>query len=303
MADNTDEEHLDNPINNQSENPPAEIIPPTDSETINPNHETENMEVHHHPDLHHKKKHWKEYFLEFLMIFLAATMGFFAESYREHLSDRHKEKEYIKSMVEDLKTDAAFLDLSINKLIPYHLTWLDSTVHLFGMPDLKGKDRLVYQAFMIGTGWSYNFHPTERTLSQLHSIGFQLIRNNNAAKSISQLEAQYIQFNSQITAFAENMQNDIDLSAYSFADRVVTDKICTTAFQNFSDTYSVQLQMSDIPESATVNVENKEGIKSYIDKLRKYSFYLQYGIKGGHVVLLREIKKTIDILRKEYNLE
>src|SRR6267154_106784 len=115
------------------------------------------MEVHHHPKV--EKKNFKEYFLEFLMIFLAVTLGFFGESYREHLSDRTKEKEYIKSMVEDLETDAAFLELSINKLIPYHLKWLDSTMHLLSMPDLKGKDRLVYQAFMIGTGWSYNFHP------------------------------------------------------------------------------------------------------------------------------------------------
>ncbi len=31
------------------------------------------MEVYHHPDLHHKKKNFKEYFFEFLMIFLAVT--------------------------------------------------------------------------------------------------------------------------------------------------------------------------------------------------------------------------------------
>src|ERR1700688_2297515 len=66
-----------------------------------------NMEVHHHPDLHHKKKHWKEYFLEFLMIFLAVTMGFFAESYREYLVDIKKEKEYIVSLKEDLLTDTS----------------------------------------------------------------------------------------------------------------------------------------------------------------------------------------------------
>src|SRR5258705_7460760 len=161
------------------------------------------MEVHHHPKA--EKKNFKEYFLEFLMIFLAVTMGFFAESYREHLSDRTKEKEYIKSMVEDLETDSAFLELSINKLIPYHLTWLDSTMHLLSMPGLKDKDRLVYQAFMIGTGWSYNFHPTERTLSQLHSEGYHLIRNKNTANSISQLEEQYKQFNLQIEPFVENM--------------------------------------------------------------------------------------------------
>ena len=41
------------------------------------------MEVHHHPDIPREKKHWKEYFLEFIMIFLAVTLGFFAlESYR-----------------------------------------------------------------------------------------------------------------------------------------------------------------------------------------------------------------------------
>ena len=52
------------------------------------------MEVHHHPDLHHKKKKFKEYFLEFLMIFLAVTMGFFAESLTEHLGNKEKEKKF-----------------------------------------------------------------------------------------------------------------------------------------------------------------------------------------------------------------
>jgi hypothetical protein len=33
------------------------------------------MEVHHHPGSAHKKKAFKEYFLEFLMIFLAVTLG------------------------------------------------------------------------------------------------------------------------------------------------------------------------------------------------------------------------------------
>ncbi len=70
------------------------------------------MEVHHHPDIHHKPKKWKEYFLEFLMIFLAVTMGFFAESYREHLSDKHREKEYMKEIVANLKYDT--LRCSIN---------------------------------------------------------------------------------------------------------------------------------------------------------------------------------------------
>src|SRR5215471_5281072 len=45
-----------------------------------------NMEVHHHP--HVEKKRFKEYFLEFLMIFLAVTLGFFAENIREHFAEK-----------------------------------------------------------------------------------------------------------------------------------------------------------------------------------------------------------------------
>jgi hypothetical protein len=39
------------------------------------------MEVHHHPDV--EKKSFKEYLLEGLMIFIAVSLGFFAEQIRE----------------------------------------------------------------------------------------------------------------------------------------------------------------------------------------------------------------------------
>ena len=90
MADNTDEEHSENPTNTPSENTSDEIISIKEMKTTEPNQETENMEVHHHPDLHHKPKKWKEYFLEFLMIFLAVTLGFFAENIREYFSEAKK---------------------------------------------------------------------------------------------------------------------------------------------------------------------------------------------------------------------
>jgi hypothetical protein len=105
MADNTEEEPSGNPTNTPSENTPNEIISTNDTETITQNQETENMEVHHHPDLHHKTKKWKEYFLEFLMIFLAVTMGFIAENIREHFVLKKHEKEYMVSLVRDLNND------------------------------------------------------------------------------------------------------------------------------------------------------------------------------------------------------
>jgi hypothetical protein len=61
------------------------------------------MEVHHHPKV--DKKNFREYFFEGLMIFLAVTLGFFAESLRENLLEKNKLHGYMEEMVENLKAD------------------------------------------------------------------------------------------------------------------------------------------------------------------------------------------------------
>ena len=61
------------------------------------------MEVHHHPQLTHKEKPWKEYLLEGLMIFLAVCMGFIAENFRELLSEQNKKKELLEIVSRDFK--------------------------------------------------------------------------------------------------------------------------------------------------------------------------------------------------------
>ncbi len=58
------------------------------------------MDVHHHP--HVEKKRFKEYFFEFLMIFLAVTMGFIAENIREHFSETKTAHHYLESYRNDL---------------------------------------------------------------------------------------------------------------------------------------------------------------------------------------------------------
>jgi len=108
MADNTEDEHLDNPTNIQSENLPEEITPTADTETINPNQETENMEVHHHAH-HEGKKNWKSYFWEFLMLFLAVFCGFLAEYKLEHVIEDQREVKNIRSLIQDLESDTSNL--------------------------------------------------------------------------------------------------------------------------------------------------------------------------------------------------
>src|ERR1700689_2896332 len=101
------------------------------------------MEVHHHPDVHHKRKNFKEYFLEFLMIFLAVTMGFFAESIRENISDREREKQYMESMIEDLKSDTAQLAANIDFRQKRNIM-IDSLIYLLSSPDYKAELNNIY---------------------------------------------------------------------------------------------------------------------------------------------------------------
>ena len=65
------------------------------------------MEVHHHS--HHPKK-WKEYITEFLMLFLAVTLGFLAENLREVYVEKERSHELISSFIRDVELNVVLMD-------------------------------------------------------------------------------------------------------------------------------------------------------------------------------------------------
>jgi len=65
------------------------------------------MEVHHHS---HKPKNWKEYITEFIMLFAAVTLGFFAENLREHSIITHRIEQNKVAILKDLENDAVTID-------------------------------------------------------------------------------------------------------------------------------------------------------------------------------------------------
>jgi hypothetical protein len=65
------------------------------------------MEVHHHS---HKPKNWKEYITEFIMLFAAVTLGFFAENIREHSIISHRIEQNKVAILKDLEQDAITID-------------------------------------------------------------------------------------------------------------------------------------------------------------------------------------------------
>ena len=67
------------------------------------------MEVHHSHHIGHKKK-WNEYIIEFIMLFVAVSLGFLAENLREQQIEKHREISYLKNVHEDLQLDFQTID-------------------------------------------------------------------------------------------------------------------------------------------------------------------------------------------------
>jgi hypothetical protein len=162
------------------------------------------MEVLHHPDV--EKKGLKEYLLEGVMIFVAVTLGFFAESLREHFNDRHKEKQYIASFVTDLQIDTANIDRDIeyNISLVYKLDTFERL--MLAIPSNQPNIVAAYkQLTSTLAGEDVDF--SDLTYSQLKSAGdMRLIHGNLVPIAILDYENGIKNCLSQGTAYEEQMK-------------------------------------------------------------------------------------------------
>ncbi len=139
------------------------------------------MEVH--PHSHTSRKKWTHYFWEFLMLFLAVFCGFLAEYQLEHKIERDREKVYMSSMLEDLKSDST--QLSANSLSRIRrVEMIDSLIFLLSSADYTAKLNDIY---FYGRSLSMNidFFPNDRTILQLKNSGaLRLVHKTSVSNSI-----------------------------------------------------------------------------------------------------------------------
>jgi hypothetical protein len=144
------------------------------------------MEVHKHPhDVTHKKR-WTEYLLEFFMIFFAVTLGFYAENIRERVSDSDREKEYMRSMIEDLKQDTANCQRVIaqNTAIVHGLDTLIS--HILKPVHDESNVNLIYAYCIKYRYYNPEVQFSERTMSQLkNNGGLRLVKKGEVSNALS----------------------------------------------------------------------------------------------------------------------
>ncbi|MBS1919753.1 MAG: hypothetical protein JST17_05845 [Bacteroidetes bacterium] len=166
------------------------------------------MEVHHHPHIENLPagkagKKFKEYFLEFLMIFLAVTMGFVAENVRESFVNKEKENHYIQNLRLDLSNDIIQLD----SMVLFQNLWhrhLDSALNMpiEFLTEINKQDSFLYHFFPFYSLIPI-FEQNDNTISQLKSGGFSVFRSKATIDSISRVYNNRLKFN-----------NDFWLSTY-----------------------------------------------------------------------------------------
>ncbi len=146
------------------------------------------MEVHHHPNV--EKKGFKEYFLEFLMIFLAVTMGFFPENIREHFAENARGKEYINSFIEDLSADTAQYNKLIIELSDQDLV-LENMNNCFDSLNKQMKYSDSLKNIVKNSFGFTDFIYTDRTIQQIKNAGgLDLIQNKEIENHILQYDAE-----------------------------------------------------------------------------------------------------------------
>lgn len=155
----------------------------------NDNPETEVMEFHH--QLHHapgKKKHFKHYVFEFLMLFLAITLGFFVENQREHFIERKRAKEYAKTLINDLHEDTLQLKNIIHEASAAALS-IDSLrqIILSGNINDISPAKLYWYGEFGGSGHYFLQH--DATLKQLlHSGNLRYFTNAGLVRKITRYD-------------------------------------------------------------------------------------------------------------------
>lgn len=142
------------------------------------------------PKVHFKKsssiKNWGKYVFEFLMLFLAVTLGFFVDNMRGEIADRNLERQHMRSLFADLQQDTTLFRNQVREL--KDVTKIcDSVILLAGKSQFSTHD--LQRLYFLTRRMNPRIAPifvNDRAYDEMRSSGaLRLIHSRNIADSIS----------------------------------------------------------------------------------------------------------------------
>ena len=124
------------------------------------------MEVHHPHHPTHKKK-WSEYILEFLLLFTAVTLGFFAENIREHQVEIQKTEKSLNTLYLNIQKDSVLFSTVLPKRKK-----VDSLFEIISKYYVKGelKNHLIESYVLIG-------QISNRSIPNINNMALDEVKN------------------------------------------------------------------------------------------------------------------------------
>src|SRR5215204_1296101 len=237
------------------------------------------MEVHHHA--HTSGKKWTHYFWEFLMLFLAVFCGFLAEYQLEHKIEDERERQYMTTMIDNLKDDTTEVKGIIN-IYESKIRWLDSLLSIRYSDFSERKNQKLFYTYCLKTLFNNaGFQSNDATLIQLRSSGsLRLIRAKGVADSITtyQKEMEGTQSQYLVTDRYFNKSNTL-------LEKIVDETIL------FDTTYYTKGIFSD---KAMLPINNdKQLLKEFFNTIQVYkliargylNYYLKYDLEYGEKLI------------------
>jgi hypothetical protein len=245
------------------------------------------MEVHAHT--HSERKKWTHYVWEFFMLFLAVTAGFFVENQREHMVEHRREKEFMISLIKDLRSDTAqFSRIRLYRL--ERLRNIDSIIIFFlnnagvSVP----ASGYVLAAKLFG---HVSFFQNSGTLDQLKtSEGLRLIRKRNVVDSIQSYDQQ-IKRMALRDIYETNFMIDQTKNLQKLFDgRELLRLYADTTFDRKPPTPFTPVKIED------------QYVNEYLNGLKTFQFLVKVDMDLQTTIKIKATQ-LIDLIKKEYNLK
>jgi hypothetical protein len=257
------------------------------------------MEVHHHAH-HGGKKNWKSYFWEFLMLFLAVTLGFFVENQREHYVESVRARDFSKTLVKDLQNDTAAIQAQKRSADTYIA--IADTLFMLSESKLDGRNAARFSIYTRFMYWTTSITWNRATFEQIKNSGsLRYFKNHGLLEKMMKYEALVNEI--QMEAYNNTIRGNLLLK---HINAVIEPRIHHQLSQYFL--WSLDSMSAKAREDLyNTNIETLENKRGEISEMLNMIVVQQRNLRRSKEVTWKQaeelaIELTND-LKKEYHFE
>ena len=225
-------------------------------------------------------------FWEFLMLFIAITLGFFVENYRESLSDKEQEKEIIVSFINDIEEDIKELDIVIERR-EIRETRIDSILYILNndLQDNFGRNLYYYARYLPRPFVFWANNTTNEELK--YSGNFILIKNQKIIDVLLEYDDNYV-----FIDFIRQREEYLVRRLFDQINVIFDPKV-------FDEMNVYDIEFVYPSGNPKINSKNREVINNFFSNLH-YVKTVNVGQLGLFKKHQKRGKEILELLKKEY---